>query len=57
VVHFFLVADDARDKLYLFIFESPETRWEASLQIGELMLKKLYIEFSDEVTLWHKETS
>ena len=48
IVHYFLIADDAQDKLYLFMFESPEKQWSNSWMTGEVILKKFYIDFPDE---------
>ena len=47
IIHYFLIADDAQDKLFLFYFESPEEDWEASWKIGETLLKKLVIDFPE----------
>lgn len=48
VIHYFLIADDTRDVLYLFMFESPEAEWESEWNAGETMLQKLYVDFPDE---------
>ena len=48
VIHYFLIADDTRDVLYLFMFESPEAEWESEWNTGETMLQKLYVDFPDE---------
>lgn len=47
VVHYFLIADDSRDILYLFMFESPEKEWNTAWKIGETILQKLYIDFPE----------
>ncbi len=47
VVHYFLIADDSSDKLYLFMYESPEKEWDAAWKTGEQILKKLYIDFPE----------
>lgn len=47
VTHFFLIADDKNDKLYLFFFESPEKEWDEAWKLGEQMMKKLYIDFPE----------
>lgn len=47
ITHFFLVADDKNDKLYLFIFESPENEWKEAWKLGDQMMKKLYIDFPE----------
>jgi hypothetical protein len=39
IIHYFLIADDAQDKLFLFYFESPEEDWEASCANSHLKCK------------------
>ena len=43
IVHYFLIADDQADKLYLFYFEAPEEEWEAEWKVGDEILKRLQI--------------
>lgn len=43
IVHYFLIADDQADKLYLFFFEAPKEDWEAEWKLGEEMLKRLQV--------------
>ena len=43
IVHYFLIADDQADKLYLFYFEAPEEEWEAAWKVGDEILKRLQI--------------
>lgn len=47
IVHYFLIADDAQDKLYVFMFESLEKHWPEAWMTGEAILKKFYIDFPD----------
>jgi hypothetical protein len=48
IMHQFLIADDNRDLLYLFFFESPANEWDVAWKTGDQILKKLYVEFPDE---------
>ncbi len=48
VFHYFLIADDSRDILYLFMYASPEKEWEMAWKTGETILRKLYIDFPEE---------
>lgn len=48
IVHYFLVADDSRDVLYLFLFESLEDEWNEAWKTGEILLQNLYIAFPAE---------
>ena len=43
IVHYYLIADDQADKLYLFFFEAPKEDWEAEWQLGEEILKRLQV--------------
>lgn len=47
VIHYFLIADDARDIVYLFMYESPEKEWNTAWKTGETIFKKLYIDFPE----------
>lgn len=47
IIHYFLIADDAGDRLFLFSFESPEEDWKASWKTGETLLQKLVIDFPE----------
>ena len=47
IIHYFLIADDAGDRLFLFSFESPEEDWKTSWKTGETMLQKLLIDFPE----------
>lgn len=42
IVHYFLIADDHADRLYLFI-EAPKEEWEAEWKVGNEILKRLQI--------------
>jgi hypothetical protein len=48
VIHQFLIADDKRDVLYLFLFEGPAAEWDVAWKTGDQILRKLYVEFPDE---------
>jgi hypothetical protein len=48
VIHYFLVADNDRDMLYLFSFESPDKQWEIAWKTGEQMFKQLMIDFPED---------
>lgn len=48
IMHYFLIADNGADKLYLFYFESPEKEWDAAWKTGEQLLKKLVIDLPEE---------
>lgn len=39
IVHNFLIADDLEDSIRLFIFESPETNWDAAWKVGEVLMR------------------
>ena len=43
IVHYFLIADDQADKLYLFYFEAPKEEWETEWKVGDEILKRLQI--------------
>ncbi|QDV10680.1 hypothetical protein CA51_05300 [Rosistilla oblonga] len=47
VMHYFLIADDNRDVLYLFMYESPEQEWTSAWNIGQTILQKLYVDFPE----------
>ena len=40
IVHYFLVADENEDSLRIMFFEAPESEWEESWKLGELMLSR-----------------
>lgn len=46
--HYFLIADDRQDKLYLFFFESPSEEWDSAWKTGDQILKKLMVDFPEE---------
>ncbi|KAA1257250.1 hypothetical protein LF1_53990 [Rubripirellula obstinata] len=48
VIHNFLIADDANDVVYMFIYESPEQDWEEAWSKGQTMLRKLYIDLPEQ---------
>lgn len=45
VTHYFLIADDRHDKLYLLFFESPMEEWEVAWKTGEQILKQIRVVF------------
>ncbi len=47
VIHYFLIADDSRDLVYMFIFESPEQDWDMAWKTGETILGQLQIDFPE----------
>jgi hypothetical protein len=46
VIHHFLIADDG-DRVFIFIYESPQSEWDEAWKIGEQMLTNLPIDFPE----------
>lgn len=44
VVHQVCIANDKRDTLFIVVLESPESSWEATWRLGEVMLKQFVID-------------
>lgn len=45
IIHYFLIADDETDRLYITFFESPAAEFETAWKKGEVILKKLFFQF------------
>lgn len=45
VIHFYLIANDIRDTLHIFMFESPAQEWDSAWKIGEPMFRNLRLIF------------
>ena len=45
IIHYYLVADDTRDTLRIFMFESPTQEWDSAWKIGEPMFRNLRLIF------------
>ena len=47
ITHYFLIADDPADLLYLFIYESPVGEWDQAWKVGKVLLSKFFVNLSE----------
>ena len=43
VIHYYLIANDSRDTLHIFMFEAPSGQWDGAWKIGEPIFRNLRV--------------
>jgi hypothetical protein len=44
IIHYFFIANDETETLWMFFYEAPEREWDAAWKTGTVLLKHLLIE-------------